>query len=394
MTVGTDGARAEQRTPEVVRERRTHALACLPGDGIGGEVTAEARRVLEVAGARYGFSLDWLDLPFGAAHYRACGEIFPEAALRELKSCRALLLGAIGDPSVPPGILERGILLRLRCDFDMYVNLRPARSYPRVPLPVALEKGKGLDALVVRENTEDFYVGIGGRLRDGALALDTLLERGTYTLRGSGSWALTPPGAGAVQLGVATEGGVRRVTAFACEAAQKRGEERVTLVSKANAMPQLYGFWEEMARDEARRWNTPLEVVNVDALCYHLVRNPGRYGTLLCPNMFGDIVSDLLAALAGGLGLAAGANLGRGLGMFEPVHGSAPDIAGRGEANPLAAMLSGGMLLASVGEEQAAAAVDRAVERYLETASPKELPRELGGEASTRQVGEAVVAQL
>lgn len=375
-------------------EKRTHRLACLPGDGIGIEVTAEARRVLEAAGARYGFALDWLDLPFGAAHYRASGEIFPDIALGELATCEALLLGAIGDPSVPPGILERGILLRLRNHFDMYINLRPARSYPRVPLPVTLAEGTRLDALVVRENTEDFYVGLGGRLEEGKLHLDTALERQTYTLRSRGSWELSPPGSGALQVGLATEGGVRRITAFACEAAQKRQEPRLTLASKANAMPQLYGFWEEVARDEARRHHMPLDVVNVDALCYHLVRSPEKYRTLLCPNMFGDIVSDLLGALAGGLGLAAGANLGFGLGMFEPVHGSAPDIAGRGIANPLAAILSAGLLLESLNEPEAASAVHRAVERALEESPREKLPRELGGHASTQAVGETVVACL
>ena len=276
----------------------------------------------------------------------------------------------------------------------MYVNLRPAQSFPRVPLPVTLAEGTRLDALVVRENTEDFYVGVGGRLEEGKLHLDTALERQSYTLRSRGSWELSPPGSGALQVGLATEGGVRRITAFACEAARKRQEPRLTLASKANAMPQLYGFWEEVARDEARRHHMPLDVVNVDALCYHLVRSPEKYRTLLCPNMFGDIVSDLLGALAGGLGLAAGANLGSGLGMFEPVHGSAPDIAGRGIANPLAAILSAGLLLESLNEPEAASAVHRAVERALEQSPRENLPRELGGHASTRAVGETVVACL
>ncbi len=365
-------------------------IATIGGDGVGPEVTAEAKKATDAAGRTFGFEVEWLDFPFGGLHYLKTGEVMPEGAIQEIARCDALLLGAIGRPEVKPGILERGILLTLRFHFDQYINLRPSRSLPGVGSPGPF---KEIDIVVVRENTEDFYMGIGSRSDGPPLEASFPIRRGLYSGEGHLRLSFDKALACAAQVGLATEPAVRRATAWACDKARQRGEDRVTLASKSNALPIIYGFWEDVAGDEARRRGMALEVVNVDALCYHLSREPDRYGVILTPNMFGDIVSDLLAGLAGGLGTAAGANIGDGLSMFEPVHGSAPDIAGRGISNPVAATLSAGLMLEHLGELDAAEAIERAVLDYLSEGGDA-LPVELGGKATTAAAGDSIAARI
>ncbi len=371
--------------------KKTYRIARIGGDGIGPEVVAETSRVVEAAGRARGFDINWTDYPFGAGHYLKTKEVLPQSALEELASHDALLLGAIGDPAVKPGILEQGILLKLRFHFDQYVNLRPAKSLPRVPLPV---KADSVDIVVVRENTEDFYMNLGGISGGKAFEIDFEASRSAYDLKGKVSLAFDPSCHAAVQLGIATEAGVRRITEYACKTANARNEDEIVLASKSNALSWIYGFWEEVAEDESEKHGVKCSVANVDALCYHLVRNPERYGVILTPNMFGDIISDLLAGIAGGLGTAAGANIGDGLSMFEPVHGSAPDIAGTGRANPVAAILSGAVMLQHIGEPAAADAVKKAVEDYLAESESKDLPFEFGGTATVSRAGEAIAERI
>lgn len=373
---------------------KNYTIARIPGDGIGPEVIGETSKILEAAASKLGFSISWADYPFGADHYLKTNEILPASAVDEMAPMDALLLGAVGDPRVKPGILERGILLHLRFHFDQYVNLRPAKSYPRVPLPIQPKKGPVLNTLVVRENTEDFYVGIGGKTENGKASVDLATTRGLYSMSGTLEGAFSDGIEGAFQLGVASEPGVRRVVAYAARAAKARGEEKITLASKSNALPQIYGFWEDIAKDEAAKQGVGLSIVNVDAMCYHLVRTPDLYGVVVAPNMFGDIVSDLLAGLAGGLGVAAGADIGDNLSMFEPIHGSAPDIAGTGKANPIAAILTGALMLEHIGELDAAQAVENALTEFLTHAETRDLPVEFGGEATTSAVGEAIAKRL
>ncbi|MDR1921783.1 MAG: isocitrate/isopropylmalate dehydrogenase family protein [Candidatus Adiutrix sp.] len=365
-------------------------IALLPGDGIGPEVIGEACKVCEAAAEKFGFELEWRRFPFGAAYYLEHGLVLPAAALDEMSECRAMLLGAVGDPRVKPGPLEQGLLLALRFHFDQYMNLRPALSFPNVPTPAALASGRRLDAVVVRENTEDLYMGIGGR-GCGVMAEKIEAGRGLYDLSGRLELSFAPAVEGAFSLGLMTRPGIARITRKAGELARARGENKVAVVSKANAVPHLYGFWDEVTRQTFSDEFPDIEpvYVNVDAMCYLLPRNPGGWGVMLCPNLFGDIVSDLLSALAGGLGLAASGNIGDGLSMFEPVHGSAPDIAGSGRANPLAAVMSAAMMLKHIGETEAAAAVEKAVYDYL--AGPDK-PFELGGRDGVAAVGEKVAA--
>jgi 3-isopropylmalate dehydrogenase len=370
---------------------KSYKIAVIPGDGIGPEVIGETRKVLDKTGKKFGFAFEWNEYPYGGAHYLATGEIMPEHAVEEMAKCDAMLLGAIGDPRVKPGIMEQGILLALRFRFDQYVNLRPAFSLPRVKTPVDL-KGTKMDSVVVRENTEDLYMCIGGTTESGELELPVDISRGKYELTGSIKLKTDPSYPFAVQAAINSKPGVERITRYAAELAKKRGEDTVTVVSKSNAVSALYGFFEEVAKKVMTDEYPELKyaMVNVDALCYHLVRNPSAYGVLLCPNLFGDIVSDLQAGLAGGLGTAAGGNIGEGLSMFEPVHGSAPDIAGTGRSNPVAAILSGAMMLEHLGEAEASKKINKAVSDFLENAADEDLPFEFGGASNFEQVGDNI----
>lgn len=370
-----------------------YRLATVAGDGIGPEVTAEARKTLAAAADKYGFKTTWSDFPFGAEYYLRHNVALPQSAFGELAGHDAMLLGAIGDPRVPPGPLEQEILLALRFHFDQYVNLRPAESFPGVPLPVPLPAGTSLDVVVVRENTEDLYMGIGGR-GVGAFRTPVAVERGLYAFSGAVEFNFPDGVEAAFSLGVMTRPGIERITRYAFNLARGRGEKKAHVVSKANAVPHLYGLWDKVTREIAAAEFPDVEyaAVNVDALCYLMARQPHGWGVVLCPNLFGDIVSDLMSGLAGGLGLAAAGNIGDSLSMFEPVHGSAPSIARTGRANPLAAILSGAMLLRHLGEPEAARAVDQAVRKYLASDLPK--PMEQGGGAATAQVGDLVVQML
>jgi 3-isopropylmalate dehydrogenase len=306
----------------------------------------------------------------------------------------ALLLGAVGDPRVPPGPLEQELLLRLRFHFDQYLNLRPAKTYPGVPTPLRLPEEKQVDVVVVRENTEDLYMNLGGSVQgEGKVLFEA--DRKLYFLDGAISLRTQPETEVAFALGLVSKEGSRRVARRAFELARERGESAVAAATKSNAVPRLYGFWDEQVAAVAKEFPAiALSFYNVDNLAYQLPRKPLEFGVIVCPNLFGDIISDLAAGLTGGLGLAASGNIGDSLSMFEPVHGSAPKHANSGRANPLAAVLSGAMLLKHVSEPQAAARVEKAVELYLSQDDKRALPIELGGSLVTNKVGEAVIAFL
>ncbi|MDR2827656.1 MAG: isocitrate/isopropylmalate dehydrogenase family protein [Candidatus Adiutrix intracellularis] len=370
----------------------SHLIATLPGDGIGPEVMDEARKVAAAAAAAFGFELKWRNFPFGAAYFLEHKIVLPPSALDDLAEAEALLLGAVGDPRVEPGPLEQELLLAIRFHFDQYLNLRPALSFPGVPTPTPLPKGRRLNAMVVRENTEDFYMGLGGQ-GHGRLENEFHTRRNLYNLDGHLTLHLNPKRLAAVSVGLMTHPAVARITYKAGQLARSRGETRLTVATKANAVPQLYGFWNEITRETLAAKFPELrpDYQNVDALCYLLPRQPTDFGVILCPNLFGDIISDLLSALAGGLGLAASGNIGDSLSMFEPVHGSAPALVGTGRANPIAAILSAAMMFHHLGETAAAEAINEAVTTYLTGASR---PFELGGNDSTAASGDLIAAHL
>lgn len=329
-------------------------LAVIGGDGIGPEVVAEALRVLDAV--HPGVDVTHYDL--GARRYLRTGETLPASVLDELAGHDAILLGAVGDPAVPPGVLERGLLLALRFALDHHVNLRPARLYPGVASPLA--GAPAIDLVVVREGTEGLYVGAGGAVR-----------------RGTSQEV-------AIEESVNTRFGVERVVrdAFA-RAGARRG--RLTLVHKTNVLTHAGDLWRRTVEEVGREFpGVAVDYCHVDAATIYLVTDPGRFDVVVTDNLFGDILTDLAAAVTGGIGLAASGNLDVSRAhpsMFEPVHGSAPDIAGTGRADPTAAVLSVSLLLEHLGDLDGAARVERAVAQLLST-------RSAGVVQSTREVGE------
>ena len=321
-------------------------LAVIPGDGIGIEVTEQALRVLEAVLP----GVDTTPYDLGAARWHRTGETLPDSALEEIRGHDAILLGAVGDPTVPSGVLERGLLLRLRFELDQYVNLRPSKLYPGVATPLAGQPP--IDFIVYREGTEGPYTGNGGVLR-----------RGT-------------PHEVATEVSVNTAFGVERVVRAAFERARSRPRKHLTLVHKNNVLVFAGDLWFRTFTAVAAEYPDVTTAYNhVDAATIYLVTDPGRYDVIVTDNLFGDIITDLAAAVSGGIGLAASGNVNpdhTSPSMFEPVHGSAPDIAGQGKADPTAAVLSVSMLLDHVGQADAAARVEAAVAADLVTRDPKQ----------------------
>ncbi|MBU9764419.1 3-isopropylmalate dehydrogenase [Mycobacterium sp. TNTM28] len=334
-------------------------LAVIAGDGIGPEVIAEACKVLDAVLP----GVDRTEYDLGARRYHATGETLPEGFVEELKGYDAILLGAIGDPSVPSGVLERGLLLNMRFALDHHVNLRPSKLFAGVSSPLA--GNPEIDFVVVREGTEGPYTGTGGAIRVGT------------------------PHEVATEVSTNTRFGVERVVRYAFEKARAR-RKHLTLVHKNNVLAFAGSLWKRTV-DEIGTEYPDVETAyqHIDAATIHMVTDPGRFDVIVTDNLFGDIITDLAAAVSGGIGLAASGNIdatGTNPSMFEPVHGSAPDIAGQGIADPTAAVMSVALLLTHLGETDAAARVDKAVGEHLATRGDAKL--------STSQVGERILSLL
>ena len=334
-------------------------LAVIPGDGIGPEVIDEALQVLDVVLS----GVDKTEYDLGARRYHATGEVLPPSVLDELRGYDAILLGAIGDPSVPSGLLERGLLLKTRFALDHHVNLRPSRLYQGVSSPLAGDPA--IDFVVVREGTEGPYTGNGGAIRVGT------------------------PHEVATEVSVNTAYGVNRVVRYAFDLAAKR-RKHLTLVHKTNVLTFAGTLWSRIVAEVGAQY-PDIEVAyqHIDAATIYMVTDPGRFDVIVTDNLFGDIITDLAAAVSGGIGLAASGNIdatGTNPSMFEPVHGSAPDIAGKGIADPTAAVMSVALLLSHIGQDAAAARVDKAVADHLATRGDEKF--------STAAVGERIRARL
>jgi 3-isopropylmalate dehydrogenase len=337
----------------------TYKVGLIGGDGIGPEVVAEALKVVKAAGV----SLATTEYDLGADRYLRTGDVLPDPVLEELRQQDAILLGAIGPPvgstDVPPGTLERGLLLRLRFDLDLYVNLRPFTGVPGALAP-------DCDFVVIRENTEGTYAGEGGFLRKGT------------------------PFEVATQGSVNTRHGAERCTRFAFELAAKRPRRQLTLVHKTNVLTFAGDLWNRTVNDVASDYPDVMHDYNhVDATCIYLVENPGRYDVIVTDNLFGDIITDLAGAISGGIGYAASANLNparTGPSLFEPVHGAAHDIAGTGRANPAAAIRSAALMLDHLGEVAAAERVTKAVQEFIASTPDPQL--------STAAIGDAIAERL
>ncbi|HWK74864.1 MAG TPA: tartrate dehydrogenase [Povalibacter sp.] len=346
------------------------SIAVIPGDGIGREVIPEGIRVLEAAAARFGVTLRWKYFDWSCETYSRTGKMMPEDGLEQLRAHHAIYLGAVGFPGVPDHVSLWGLLLPIRREFEQYVNLRPCKLFAGVQSPLA--NPGPIDIQIVRENTEGEYSSLGGRMFEGT-PQEFVIQESIFSRRGTD-----------------------RVLRYAFDLAQRGSRKHVTSATKSNGLLHSMPFWDERFASIAADYpNVTSDQYHIDILTAHFVRDPARFDVVVASNLFGDILSDLGAGVTGSIGLAASANINPERthpSMFEPVHGSAPDIAGRNIANPLAAILSGAMMLRHLGCVGAAAAVEKAVEKVL--AAGEVRTPDLGGKASCSDVGEAVLRAL
>jgi 3-isopropylmalate dehydrogenase len=346
----------------------THRIALLPGDGTGPEVVAEGIKVLKALAGPAGIKFEFTHFDLGGERYKRTGEILPESVLEELKGFKAIYLGAIGHPDVKPGILEKGLLLRLRFQLDQYINLRPVILYPGVDTPLKDKGPEDIDFVVVRENTEGLYAGAGGVLKFGT------------------------PDEVAVQESINTRKGVDRCLKYAFELTRKRNKnKKLTLVGKTNVLTFAFDLWERAFHEMAQKSypDITIDYAHVDATCMWMVKNPEWFDVLVTDNMFGDIITDLGAMIQGGMGIAAGGNINpEGVSMFEPIGGSAPKYTGKNIINPLAAIAAAQMMLDHLGEDKAAAAMEKAIKTVCATKLKSLQAGKMG--YSTSEVGDLV----
>ena len=338
-----------------------YSIAVIPGDGIGKEVVPAAQQIIEAAGRRFGFSCAWQEFDWGCERFSREGTMMPDDGLDELRRHDAIFLGAVGYPGVADHVSLWGLLIPIRRTFEQFINLRPVRLLPGIQTPLANRTPSEIDFIVVRENNEGEYSEIGGRL-----------YRGTDDEM-------------AVQQAVFTRRGVDRVMRYAFELAQRRPAKHLTSATKSNGIIHSMPFWDERFHDLSAEYpDVTVDEFHIDILSAHFVQHPDWFDVVVASNLFGDILSDIGPAIAGSIGLAPGANInptGEYPSMFEPVHGSAPDIAGQGIANPIGQTWTAAMMLEHLGERGAADAVVRAIEAHV--ADGKLLTRDLGGEADT-----------
>ena len=319
-------------------------IGLVPGDGTGPEVLREGRKCVSAAAKKYGFSINFIDYDLGGNRFLATGDLLPDSVLSEFKDLDAIYLGAIGHPEVKPGILEKGILLNMRFELDLYINLRPVTLYPGVATPLAHKKPEDVDFVVVRENTEGLYAGAGG-----------VLKKGT-------------PQEVATQESINTRFGVERCLRYAFEYTRDRRErKKLTLCGKTNVLTYAFDLWERVFNQLAGEYpEVETDYAHVDATCMWMVKNPEWFDVIVTDNMFGDIITDLGAMIQGGMGIAAGGNIHPGkVSMFEPIGGSAPKYTGQNVINPLAAIAAGQMMLAELGEDEAAGGLESAIKKTL-----------------------------
>lgn len=340
------------------------------GDGTGPEVVNEGLKVLKALGQSLKINFEWVPYDLGGERYKRTGEILPDSALAELRKVDAIYLGAIGHPDVKPGILEKGLLLRLRFELDQYINLRPVKLYPNVPCPLKDKGPDQIDFVVVRENTEGLYAGAGG-----------VLKKGTSDEV-------------AVQESINTRKGVERCLRYAFQFTRERAKaKKLTLCGKTNVLTYAFDLWERAYYDVAKEYaDIKTDYAHVDATCMWMVKNPEWFDVIVTDNMFGDIITDLGAMVQGGMGIAAGGNINpEGVSMFEPIGGSAPKYTGQNVINPLAAICAGGMMMETLGQKEAAKRVENAVVKLLNSGKMKSQAAGKMG-MSTTEIGDWLAA--
>jgi 3-isopropylmalate dehydrogenase len=350
---------------------KTYEIAVIGGDGTGPEVVAEGIKVLTSASRKYGFTLNFTHFDFGGDRYLKTGEVLPDSAIDEFRKFDAIYLGAIGHPDVKPGILEKGILLRIRFELDQYINLRPVKLYPGVECPLKDKGPEDIDFVVVRENTEGLYTGTGGFLKKGS------------------------PDEVATQVSINTRKGVERCVRYAFEYTKRRNKaNKLTLCGKTNVLTFAFDLWERTFYEVAREYPmVKADYAHVDAITMWFVKNPEWFDVIVTDNMFGDIITDLGAMIQGGLGIAAGGNINpEGVSMFEPMGGSAPKYRGQNVINPLAAICAAGMMLDYLGERNAADAVEKSVMELTATRIKSLAAGKMG--FSTTEIGDMVAEMV
>jgi 3-isopropylmalate dehydrogenase len=350
---------------------KTYSIAVIPGDGTGPEVVAEGLKVLQTVAAKTGIDFKFTEFDMGGERYKRTGEILPDGTLDALREFDAIYLGAIGHPDVKPGVLEKGILLKTRFDFDQYVNLRPVKLFPGVDTPLRDKGPEDIDFVVVRENTEGLYAGAGGTLK-----------RGT-------------PDEVAVQESINTRKGVERCIRYAFEYCRKRNKrKKLTLCGKTNVLTFAFDLWERAFNEVAKEYpDIETDYAHVDAICMWMVKNPEWFDVIVTDNMFGDIITDLAAMIQGGMGIAAGGNINPdGVSMFEPIGGSAPKYTGKGVINPIAAICAAQLMLDTLGEEKAARLIETAVMDVIANDLESIAAGKMG--YTTAQVGDLVCGRI
>jgi len=323
---------------------KTYKIAVIGGDGTGPEVIREGIKVLNAVAPKYNIKFEFVEFDFGAKRYLRTGETLPDSAIEDLKKFDAIYLGAIGSPDVKPGILEKGILLKMRFSLDQYINLRPVKLYQNVETPLKDKGPQDIDFVVIRENTEGLYAGAGGILREGT------------------------PYEVAIQESINTRFGVERCVKYAFEYTRKRNKKKqLTLCGKTNVLTYAFGLWERVFNEIAKNYSDiKTDYAHVDAITMWMVKNPEWFDVIVTDNMFGDIITDLGAVISGGLGVAGGGNINpEGVSMFEPIGGSAPKYTGKNVINPIAAILAGKMMIEHLGEVEAANAIENSVQKVI-----------------------------
>jgi 3-isopropylmalate dehydrogenase len=360
-------------------------FAIVPGDGIGKEVIAAGMEVLDAVSEISSFEYDGEFFDIGSDRYLKTGELLTDADIDALSKKDAIYFGAIGDPRVKPGVMEQGVLLKMRAVFDQYINLRPVTSwFPLVPL----KREVPFDMHFLRENTEDFYMGAGGEFGPENGKASIKVRREMYTLDVTLDAKAEPADDFAFEIGFLSRKGITRFADYAFEYARKRGDSKVTLVDKANVCTHVYGLQREIFTQKSKEYGMDLEFMFVDAMAMAMIVRPESFGTIAVPNLFGDILTDLGAQLQGGLGMGGSGNINpNGVSMFEPIHGSAPDIAGQGKANPIAAVLAAQMLLENQGYPEEGMMLHDAVRYCLDNGKTT---ADLGGKLNTEQAGKAI----
>ncbi|HZV78004.1 MAG TPA: 3-isopropylmalate dehydrogenase [Candidatus Binatus sp.] len=349
---------------------KPYKIAVIPGDGVGPEVTDEGLKVLERAAKLFGFTYETKTYPFGADHYIATKEFMPEGQLDEFRRMDAILLGAIGDPRLPPGLVERGVIAATRFGLDLYINLRPIKLYAEHLCPIKDKKPEDVDMVVVRENTEDLYTGLGGHFKKGT------------------------PDEVVIGNQIFTRKGIERAVRYAFELAVHRDKKKkLTLVDKANAI-EIQQLWRRTVEEVAPDYpGIAFDFAYIDAACMWMVKNPESFDVIVTPNLFGDILTDLGAMVQGGMGVAASGNIHPGrVSLFEPIHGSAPKYKGKNAVSPIAAIGAVGMMLDYLGEARAAEAIDTTIGSLL---SSKRIPSlDASSGLRTSQIGDMVASEL